>query len=93
MNGKPIRSLGTCSIAAKLLLHRAVVPTTSPGRAPIPAVPPIRRRFPMPCRLKVRLPLAEQKMGRTTLIKPRQQNRVKYKSSDTVFSYPPRHDR
>src|SRR5262245_58655738 len=34
MNGKPIRSPPACSIAAKLLLRRAVVPTTSPWPRP-----------------------------------------------------------
>ena len=37
MNGKPIRSPHACSIAAKPLLHRAGVPTTSGGRVPMSA--------------------------------------------------------
>src|ERR1700752_1077998 len=60
--------LQRCSIAAKPLLHRAGGPTTSPGRVPISAGLQIRRRFPMPCRPKERLPMAAQ-MGRRTRTK------------------------
>ena len=37
----------------------------------------IRRRFPMPCRPKERLPMAAQKMGRRTRTKLRQQSQVR----------------
>ena len=77
MKGKPTRSPHEYSTAAKPLLHRAGVPTTSPGRVPISAALPIRSRFPMPCRPKVRLPITAQKMGRRTRTKPRRQSQVR----------------